>query len=262
MKTINNKTRKTKIITTIGPASENYSTLGQLILAGANIFRFNLKHNTIKWHDEVIERARKVAKQKGKTIQILIDLPSSSFKKGIDLVVKKKAEYIALSNIIQAEEVTRFIQIIKEYKLLASVIVKIETKKALLNFPTILGEADAIMVARGDLGKAIPIEKVPFVQKELILACNKVEKKVIVATEMLLSMVNKKEPTRAEISDVANAVLEGSNMVMLSEETTIGKYPVAAVKIMNNVILEAESWKKIGHLEIFTTKDKKFKFGL
>jgi len=259
---MNNKIKRTNIIATIGPASENSSTLGQLIEAGAGIFRFNLKHNTISWHDKIIDRARKVAKQQDKPIQILIDLPKSSFQKGIDLAVKKKTDYIALSNIVQAEEVAKSRQIIREAKLSANIIAKIETKKALIHFPAILNKSDEVMVARGDLGEAIPIEKVPFVQKELILSCKKAGKRVIVATEMFLSMVSEKEPTRAEVSDVANAVLEGSNAVMLSEETAIGQYPVAAVEIMNKVILEAESWQKLGHLEIFTAKDNKFKFGL
>lgn len=259
---MNNKIKRIKIIATIGPASENSSTLSQLIQAGADIFRFNLKHNTISWHGKIIDRARKVAKQQGKTIQILIDLPNSSFQKGIDLTVKKKANYIALSYITQAEEVTKFRQIIIKAKLSASIIAKIETKEALNCFPAILNEADAVMVARGDLGETIPIEKVPFVQKELILACKKAGKMVIVATEMFLSMVSAKEPTRAEVSDVANAVLDESDVVMLSEETAIGQYPVEAVKIMQKIIYEAKSWQRLGHLEIFTAKDKKFKFGV
>jgi len=259
---MNQKITKTKIVVTIGPASENSSTLRQLIQAGADIFRFNLKHNAVLWHDEVIDRVRKAAKFQGKSVQILIDLPNSSFHKGIDLAVKKKANYIALSNITQAEEVTKSRQIVSKVKLPANIVAKIETKEALNYFPAILNKTDAVMVARGDLGQAIPIEKVPFVQKELILACKKEGKNVIVATEMLLSMVSAKGPTRAEVSDVANAVLEGSNAVMLSEETTIGKYPAEAVEIMRKIIIEAENWQKLGHLEIFTAKDKKFKFGL
>lgn len=257
-----NKTKKTRIIATIGPASDNSSNLSQLIRAGADIFRFNLKHNTQSWHGQVIDRARKAAKSQNKPIQILVDLPESSFQEGINLAVEKKADYIALSHVRQHEEVIKFRQIIKKAKLSANIIVKIETKEALNYFPAILNETDAVMVARGDLGETIPIEKVPFVQKELILSCKKAGKMVIVATEMFLSMVSEKEPTRAEVSDVANAVLEGSNAVMLSEETAIGKYPVVAVEIMKSIIREAESWQKLGHLEIFMAKGKKFKFGL
>jgi len=259
---MSNKIKRTKIVATIGPASKNSSTLNQLIQAGADIFRFNLKHNAILWHGKIIDRARKVAKQQGKPIQILIDLPNSSFRKGIDLAVDKNVEHIALSHIKQSEEVAEFRQIAEKVKLSANIIVKIETKEALNYFPAILNEADAVMVARGDLGETIPIEKVPFVQKELILACKKAGKMVIVATEMFLSMVSAKEPTRAEVSDVANAVLDESDVVMLSEETAIGQYPVEAVKIMEKIIHEAKSWQRLGHLEIFSAKNKKFKFGL
>jgi len=258
---MDNKVKKTKIIATIGPASEDSSTIRRLIQAGSDIFRFNLKYNTISWHSKVIDGARKVAKQQGKPIQILIDLPNSSFQEGIDLAVKKKAEYIALSNIIQAEEITQLNQIINEHGLSTSIIAKIETREALMRFPAILSETDTVMVARGDLGDVIPIEKVPFVQKELILSSNKADKMVIVATEMFLSMVTSPKPTRAEVSDVANAVLEGSDTVMLSEETAIGQHPVEAVEIMNRVILEAISWQKLGHLNISSAKNKNFQFG-
>ncbi len=146
-------------------------------------------------------------------------------------------------------------------QLLTKIIAKIETREALNCFDLVLDEADALMVARGDLGKTIPIEQVPFVQKEIVLACKDVGKIVIIATEMLLSMVSNNKPTRAEVSDVANAVLEGSDGVMLSEETTVGQNPVEAVKVMNKVICEAESWQRLGHLHIFSAKNKKFKFG-
>ncbi|MBU0613073.1 hypothetical protein KKB10_03570 [Patescibacteria group bacterium] len=254
--------RKTKIICTIGPASRDCSTLSQLIQTGADIFRFNLKYNTPAGHGQIIDKARDEAKKLGRKIKILVDLPNSSFQKGIDLAIRKKADYIALSHVMQAEEAFKVRQIISKAKLSASIIAKIETRESLVNFSEILNEVDDVMVARGDLGEVIPIEKIPFVQKELIQVCNKSGKMIIVATEMLLSMISNKEPSRAEVSDVANAVLEGSNMVMLSEETAIGRYPVESIRIMSKVIFEAESWKKLGHLEIFMIKDEKFKFGL
>ena len=254
--------RKTKIICTIGPASKDLPMLRGLLQAGVDIFRFNLKYSTPANHGRIIDRARNAAAEMGKTIHMLIDIPGLSPHGGIDLAVKKQADYVALSYVTRADEITKLKQMLDARKLPARVVAKIETKEALHNFQEILHEANAIMVARGDLGNALPVEKVPFVQRELILASNKADTMVIVATEMLLSMVSKKEPTRAEVSDVANAVLEGSNAVMLSEETAIGKHPVEAARIMEKIITEAQRWQKLGHVEIFTEKNKKFLFGL
>ncbi len=253
--------RKTKIVSTIGPTSKEASIIRELILAGANIFRFNLKHDTPPQHSLVIDRIRGIAQELEKPIEILIDLPGLSSQENINLVFEQKPAYVALSYIKEADEVKELQQILAEAKLATTLVGKIETTQALDNFEEILDEADAIMVARGDLGESIPIEKVPFVQKEILLACEEKKKKVIVATEMLLSMVYNQAPTRAEVSDVANAVLEGSHAVMLSEETAIGKYPEKVVQVMDRIIHEAESWKKLGHLEIPAGQDHRFNFG-
>jgi pyruvate kinase len=253
--------RKTKIIATVGPASKKADIINQLIQSGVDIFRFNLKHNTPTGHGRNIDEVRKVAQRLGRTVQVLIDLPHPSFLKGSGLVLEKKPDYVALSHVKKASDVIGFKKICKKNKITTNVIAKIETNESLNHFAKILNKTDSIMIARGDLGKTIPIEQVPFVQKEIVLACNESEKMVIVATEMLLSMVSSKKPTRAEASDVANAVLEGSDAVMLSEETAIGENPVEAVRVMNKIITEAESWKKLGHLHIFSVKNKKFKFG-
>ncbi len=258
---MNQKARKTKIIATIGPASEKFSILSELIQAGVDIFRFNLKHNTIESHKQIIKNVRKAALEQGSSVQILIDLPNPTFSAGINLAMEEKVEYVALSYLKQADEVLKFKKEAKKVELSADIIAKIETKESLRHFLEILKETHTIMVARGDLGRSIPIEKVPFTQKEIVLACRKTNKMVIIATEMLLSMTSKNEPTRAEVSDVANAVLEGCNAVMLSEETAIGKNPVKAVKIMDKIIREAESWQKLGHLQISSTENKEFTFG-
>ena len=116
------------------------------------------------------------------------------------------------------------------------IIAKIETKEGVKNIDEIINESDGVMVARGDLSKNISYEKVPIEQKIIIKKSKAKKKFVITATEMLLSMMKSKSPERAEISDIANAVIDGSDAVMLSEETTIGKYPVLAVKTMRKTI--------------------------
>ena len=121
-----------------------------------------------------------------------------------------------------------------------SLIAKIEKQEALKNFDEILAEADGIMIARGDLGIEVPIQGVPAIQKQIIRKCGMVGKPVIVATQMLLSMVNSPVPTRAEVSDVSTAILDGTDAVMLSDETTVGKYPVEAVKMLNKIARAAE----------------------
>jgi|SRR5680860_1858334 len=253
--------RKTKIIATVGPACENILIIGQLIEAGVDIFRFNLKYSTLEEHGRIIDMVRNIAISQNKNVKILIDLPLFSFTKGIDLAVNRKSEYVAISYLEKEDEIISFRKKINSAKLSTNIVAKIETNEALRHFNEILKEADSVMIARGDLGRSIPIEQVPCVQKEIISACQEKNKMVIVATEMLLSMTSNKLPTRAEVSDVANAVLEGSGAVMLSEETSIGENPVEAVKIMSKIICEAENWQKAGHLNIFCDKNQEFKFG-
>ncbi len=120
------------------------------------------------------------------------------------------------------------------------IISKIETQKGITNINSLIRESDGIMVARGDLGKNISFEKVPLAQKMIIKRCNEKKKMVVTATEMLLSLMHSKVPERSEVSDIANAVLDGSDAVMLSEETAIGKYPALAVKTMDIVVKETE----------------------
>ena len=123
------------------------------------------------------------------------------------------------------------------------IISKIENQKGIDNIDNIIRVSDGIMLGRGDLGKNISMEKVPIIQKLIMRKCFKKKKFDITATEMLLSMVKYKRPTNAEVSDVANAILDGSDAVMLSEETAIGKYPALTVKIMKKIITEIENNK-------------------
>lgn len=124
------------------------------------------------------------------------------------------------------------------------IVSKIERPQAVHNFAEILDVSDAIMVARGDLGVEIPIEKLPFLQKRIIRRCRTANKFVIVATDMMASMVSSPRPTRAEVLDIANAVLDGADAVMLSNETAVGKYPIQTISTMRKIVEETENFKK------------------
>jgi len=172
--------------------------------------------------------------------KILIDIENI---KNINEIKSFKFDYLALSFTETAnyiKEIRRFFFPRKIF-----IIAKIETKKGVRNIDSIINESDGVMVARGDLGNHVPLEELPLFQKMIIRKCNKKRKFVITATEMLLSMINSKIPERAEVSDVANAVLDGSNALMLSEETAIGKYPLEAVSIMHKIITETTKERKL-----------------
>ncbi len=161
--------------------------------------------------------------------------------KSLDFVVQQGIDFVGLSFVSKAEDVIQVKEFLQKNNSPAKIIAKIERLEALNNFDAILEAADGVMVARGDLGVQIPIQKVPIVQKELVLKCNRVGKPVIVATQMLESMVDAPLPTRAEATDVANAIFDGADAIMLSEETAIGHYPVETVKMMSLIALEAEA---------------------
>jgi pyruvate kinase len=146
-------------------------------------------------------------------------------------------DYIAVSFVQTAEDVATLKEMVGDK---AKVVAKIESALALKNIDEIIQVSDAIMIARGDLGVEIPLERVPFVQKNLVRQAIWHRTGTIVATQMLLSMVDSPDPTRAEVSDVANAILDGSEAVMLSDETASGKYPVEAVATMAKIVEETE----------------------
>jgi len=154
--------------------------------------------------------------------------------------IEQQTDYLALSFVSNAEDVTSVRAKLRENDADIPIIAKIERGVAVDKFDSILATSEGIMVARGDLGVDIPLEKVPLVQKEIIKKCNQAGKPVITATQMLESMVNTPRPTRAEVADVANAIFDGTDAIMLSEETAIGKYPMQAVKTMAKIAREVE----------------------
>jgi pyruvate kinase len=160
--------------------------------------------------------------------------------KCIEFGCKLSVDYFALSFVRSAEDIRQAKLHVKKYKSDIPIIAKVERHEAIEAIDEIIREADGAMVARGDLGVEIPLQDVPNAQKRMIRLCNKLGKPVITATQMLESMTDSHRPTRAEVSDVANAIYDGTDAVMLSGETATGKYPIEAVRIMNEIALAAE----------------------
>ncbi|RJQ49205.1 MAG: pyruvate kinase [Nitrospiraceae bacterium] len=172
-----------------------------------------------------------------------ISAPSFTQKDLSDLTfgIKLGVDYIALSFVCSANDVIRVKDHLKRKKRDIPVIAKIETRQALENIEDIIDASDGLMIARGDLGVEIPPEEVPMVQKRLLQMCNSALKPVIIATQMLESMTEHMRPTRAETTDVANGVLDGADALMLSAETSVGKYPVETIRMMDRIISFTES---------------------
>jgi len=171
-----------------------------------------------------------------------LSLPSITAKDKNDIAwaMKIKVDYLGLSFVRSAQDVLAVKKILKKHKAKIPVIAKIEKPEAVQNIEDIIKVSDGIMVARGDLGVEVDLENVPIIQKEIIHLCHAYCRPVIVATQMLESMVNEETPTRAEVSDVANAIFDGANAVMTSEETSVGKYPLYVVKMMLKIIKTCE----------------------
>lgn len=161
-------------------------------------------------------------------------------KEDVKFGIKNEVDFVALSFVRRASDIIDLRKILDEAKSDAHIIAKIETPEALSCIDEIIAAADGIMVARGDLAIEIPAEEVPLMQKIMISKCNAVGKPVITATQMLESMIKNPVPTRAEVSDIANAIIDGTDAIMLSEETTLGDFPIEAVKVMTKVALRIE----------------------
>lgn len=182
----------------------------------------------------------KLSSHKGMNLPgVQVSAPSITEKDREDIAfaVKQEVEYLALSFVRKAEDITELRALIPREML---VVAKIEKDSALDNIESIIKATDVVMVARGDLGVELPFEEVPFAQKRIISLCNRMGRPVITATQMLESMITHPRPTRAEASDVANAIIDGTDAVMLSAETAAGQYPRLAVEAMSRIIHEIE----------------------
>jgi pyruvate kinase len=333
--------RRTKIVCTIGPASDTEDMIAKLIAAGMNVARLNFSHGTQEYQRDLVKKIKRVRKALSKPVAILQDLQGPKIRigtiangffqlqsgqefiltsddvpgdqnrvsvslkslprdvtaghsilladgnielrvervvppdihcrvvvggqlsshKGINLPgsdvhvdsltakdrqdilvgLEEGVDAVALSFVRRASDILACRQIIKEHGGNLPIIAKIEKHEAVDNIDSIVAASQAVMVARGDLGVEIDLEKVPLVQKSIIQKCNALGKPVITATQMLQRMVDNPRPTRAEATDVANAILDGTDAVMLSEETAVGKYPTEAVMMMDRIARSAES---------------------
>jgi pyruvate kinase len=171
-----------------------------------------------------------------------ISLPALTEKdlQDLDFIMKEKLDWVALSFVRRVADIIGIKQILQDNQSTSKVIAKIEMPEALDNLQEIIAASHAVMVARGDLGVEVPIERVPLIQRRIIRECMKRGKPVIVATQMMESMIDKVKPNRSESTDVANAVLEGTDAVMLSGETATGNHPALVVETMRKIIMEAE----------------------
>ncbi len=359
------KLRRTKIVATIGPATESAEMITRLVEAGVNVFRLNMSHGEQEGHRLVYQRIREVSAQKGMPVAILADLcgpkirvgeiengvmaledgskvivtvrnvtgshglipcqyhqlatdvkPGNKIllddglfelrvdatngqdvnctvvhggqlksRKGINLpgvdvsapaltekdrsdaafAVDLQVDFIALSFVRSGKDVRELRTLLDELGSQAAIIAKIEKPEALADIDNIMEEVDAIMVARGDLGVELDAERVPLVQDRLLSIARAANKPVIVATQMLESMITNPRPTRAEVSDVSHAVQSGTDAIMLSGETAVGRFPLDAVKMMDRIArrTEADQWKHghFGHMTRVSHSDKAIPMG-
>jgi pyruvate kinase len=172
-------------------------------------------------------------------------------KKDVEFAVKQKADFISLSFVRTPKDIVELKTLLKKLKSTALVIAKVETLEATEDLESIVAIADGIMVARGDLAVEVGPEKVPMIQKELITLCQEYGKPVITATQMLDSMEKSPVPTRAEVADIANAVLDGTDAIMLSGESATGDFPIEAISMMSKVALEVEP--EVEQIDFFAT---------
>lgn len=254
---------KTQIVATLGPATPQ-KIIEEMIAHNMDVARLNTSFGTFEEHASYIKNVRESAKAAGRRIPIILDLSGPriqektghKFDANVSEIITQKdlaylkfgieqgVDYVAMSFVGSGKDITNLRGKMRKMGKIILIIAKIERKKALIKIDEIIKTADAVMIARGDLGNEIPLEQIPFVEKEIIEKCKLAGKPAIVATQMMLSMTENKEPTRAEVTDVAFAILNGADAVMLSEESAKGKYPLEAVIMMEKGIVEAEKHSK------------------
>jgi pyruvate kinase len=247
-----------QVIATIGPNSESPDTLARMLSAGMSMARLNFSWGTHAAHRQYVSDIRATASAAGASVPIIQDLSgprvqtgsAHSFDQSVHVLTDKdiadvralkdlQIEYIALSFVSGAADVAELRQLLVAEGSDAKIIAKIERQEALENLNEIIVEADVIMIARGDLGDAVAYETLPFVKRDILARCQAAGVPAIVATDMMASMISQPKPSRADVADVAHAVLEGAWGTMLSNETAMGEYPVAVVAAMRRVVDEA-----------------------
>lgn len=242
---------KNLISTSYKPLPDD-AQIGDAVLIDDGLIRLRILEKKLRSVVCYIENGGTLKQKKGMNLPgMKLSTPSITEKdfKDLEFALKRRVDYVALSFVRSAYDITSLKEWLKEKNAALPVIAKIEKKEAVDNFDDILEAADGIMIARGDLGVELPPQDVPVIQKEIIKKCNAVGKLVITATQMLESMISNPIPTRAEASDVANAVYDGADVVMLSGETSIGKYPLRTVQIMNDIVKKTEQHLPLNDFE-------------
>lgn len=353
-----NQKRKTKIVATIGPASNSYEKLVELYESGVNVFRLNFSHGRHDYHEQVIKHIVKLNEVYNAHVSILADLQGPklrtglmqnnaielmegesikvtcndvigtkdlisvtyeflakdlkigesiliddgklelqvaeiisekmircrvisggtlSSKKGFNLpdtrislpsltekdradlafILTQPVNWIALSFVRTDKEIYELKDIIQQHQSHLKVVAKIEKPEAVANIDSIIKATDAVMVARGDLGVEVAMEEMPLIQKNIILKCIEQAKPVIIATQVMESMIDMSRPTRAEITDVANGVLDGADAIMLSGETSVGKNPARVIQTIDKIIRRTEQEDEIYHKHQLPNKESK-----
>jgi pyruvate kinase len=251
------------IITTekcVGTAQKIYITYQMFpkdVAVGDNVLiddgKLLLKVTATNRNDEVkatVVNGGTLSSKKGVNLpNTRISLPCLTEKdlKDLDFALENEVEWIGLSFVRSVTDIVDLKEIIKNKNKKARVIAKIEKPEAIKEIDNIIDMTDALMVARGDLGVELPMEQVPVIQKMLVNKCIHASKPVIIATQMMESMITNYTPTRAEVNDVANAVMDGADAVMLSGETSVGKFPVKVIECMQKIISEVEKQESIFH---------------
>lgn len=254
-----NLTGMPQIIATIGPTSAERSVLTRMIDEGLSAARFNFTWGTDDERRAQICLIDELASLADRRIILIQDLSgpredradhhafnpalhtavTATDLTNLDFGAERPFDYVALSYVGGPDDVHALREALTQRGLSSKIIAKIERQSALQHLDAIIAAADAVMVARGDLGTEVPLERIPYVQQDIINAAHAAQKPVITATQMLFSMTHSNEPTRAEIADVTQAIAEGTDAVMLSDETTTGIYPAEAVAVMRRIIEEA-----------------------